>query len=97
MLAALKLLNNFAQSNISVAKCADYKWNMVWRKTSSDSNHSLQMSVQYYWVCSFPDLHGSGLIAFELSSNYFAQQFTHGIWLLLQLVSVEQSSKQLNT
>ena len=34
MLAALELLNDFAQSGNSVAQWADYKWNIGWRENT---------------------------------------------------------------
>ena len=35
MPAALELLNDFAQSGVSVAQWVDYKWNMEWQENTS--------------------------------------------------------------
>ena len=73
--ATLELLNDAAQSGTSVAQWSKYK-RSIWsgEKTPLDSIHLLKMLAQSHRDLTFPDLHGSGLIASEPVLIYSAQK-----------------------
>ena len=94
MSAALELLSNLAQSGTSLAQWGITNGTWGGKKTLSNSIYSLQMPVQHHRERSFPDLHGSDLIVFELALGYPAQQCANVVWLPLWLVSVVQRSNR---
>ena len=93
MPGALELLNNPAQSCISVAQWAEYRWSMEWQKRLLDSIHLLGMLAQRHRELAFPDVHGSGLTAFEPALIYSARKRTYGVWVLRRPVSVAQLTR----
>ena len=59
MPAALKLLNNPAQSDGSVAQWAEYKYSMEWQENASQLNTFIKDVSPMPTGLAFPDLNGS--------------------------------------
>ena len=66
-------------------------------ETPLDSIGLLKMLPQRHQDLAFPNLHGSGLIASELTLVYSTQKRTNGVWLLRRPVSVAQRNRQLSS
>ena len=97
MPTALELLNDPTQPGTSIAQCGNYKWNVEWGESTSLLYAFIADTSSVPLGMLFPDLHGSGHIAFELALGCSAQQCINRIRLLLRFVSVAQRSKQLIT